>query len=202
MEAILKNNPDLDLHTKGQRFGHFYLAILHHRFEIVKLFINYPGVDLNKKIIEYGCTVLWKAISGRDVEILNLLPRDKRAKYLPDHRGTSPLNLPCVLGRVEHTKWVLYFRGREIGDKEVKTLIKVATEENHIEIASLLQIFNQNREREISAECGAGAARKLSSLVCRSGVRGGRAAEAERKIPQAKHQTQTEVLQNGPAASH
>ena len=111
VEAILKNNPDLDLHTKGEQVGHFHLAILHHRFEIVKLFLNYPGVDLNKKIIEYGCTVLWKAISGGDVEILKLLLRDKRLKYLPDHEGTSPL--PCVLGRVEHTKWVLYFRGRD-----------------------------------------------------------------------------------------
>ena len=90
----MKNNPDLDLHTKGERVEHFNLAILLRRREIVKLFLNYPGVDLNKKIIEYGCTVLWKAISGRDVEILKLLLRDKRLKYLPDHEGTSPLYLP------------------------------------------------------------------------------------------------------------
>ena len=96
VEAILKNNPDLDLHTKGEQVGHFHLAILHHRFEIVKLFLNFPGVDLNKKIIEYGCTVLWKAISGGDVEILKLLLWDQRLKYLPDHEGTSPLYLPLL----------------------------------------------------------------------------------------------------------
>ena len=95
VEAILKNNPDLDLHTKGEQVEHFYLAILLRRREIVKLFLNSPGVDLNKTN-RFGHTVLWKAISGGDVEVLKLLLRDQRLKYLPDHEGTSPLYLPLL----------------------------------------------------------------------------------------------------------
>ena len=85
-----------------------------------------------------------------DVEILNLLLRDQRLKYLPDHEGTSPLYLPYFFRYFERVQWVLCLRGREIGDKEMKTLIKVATQKNHIEIASLLKRFNQNCEQVIS----------------------------------------------------
>ena len=45
---------------------------------------------------------------------------------------------------------MLYLRGREIGDREVKELIQVATEEKHYELSSLLERFKLNRERVIS----------------------------------------------------
>ena len=51
---------------------------------------------------------------------------------------------------MENIKWVLYLRGREIGDEEVEKLIKVATEGNHHELASLLERFKLNREQIIS----------------------------------------------------
>jgi len=85
-----------------------------------------------------------------DVEILNLLLRDQRLKYLPDHEGTSPLYLPYFFRYFERVQWVLYLRGREIGDEEVKELITVAAKQNHTEIDSLLQRFKQNHEQVIS----------------------------------------------------
>ena len=149
VKAILKDNPGLDLHTKVDKVGHFHLAIALRRPEIVKLFMNYPGVDLNKKD-KGGITILSRAIVGRDVEVLKLLLRDKRAKYLRnDPEWWSPLNFACDFGELENVQWVLYLRGREIDDTEVRDLITVATEKNHSEIVNLLKRFKLNREHTI-----------------------------------------------------
>ena len=86
----MKNNPNLDLHSKDDNFGHFFVAFLFKRLEIVRLFMNHPGVDLNKKD-KYGNTVLWMACNWGDVEVLKLLLRNKRTKYLQNHREISSL---------------------------------------------------------------------------------------------------------------
>ena len=145
VEAILKANPGLDIHAKGNegQFTHLDLAILFGKLEIVKLFMDLPGVDLNQKN-QQGTTPLQSAFNG-EVEVLKLLLRDDRVRY-PTNHILSPLFIACLLGKVENIMWVLYLRGREIKGKEVKWLIKEATDNGHGYLAELFKRFKADRE--------------------------------------------------------
>ena len=148
-EALLKANPNLDVHDVGPSgLEHFRVAVTLNRVEIVKLLLNHPAIDLNRRD-HNGQTALWGACNGIKTGVLKLLLRDKRVKYLPDHFGMTPLYFPCLLGRMENIKWALYLRGREINGREVKELIKIANKWKHSDIANLLERFTQNRERVI-----------------------------------------------------
>jgi len=145
--AILKADPDLDV--SGEDHSHFSLAMRLNLLEIFKLLSSHPATDFNKRN-KYGETLLEDVCDGNyNIEMLKLLLKENRVRY-PHKKRLSPLYWLCDDERIEKVKWILYLRGREIDNKEVKFLITVSTRQKHNEIASLLKRFKRNRQQVIS----------------------------------------------------
>ena len=155
VEALLRDNPDIDVNWDGSWLARTALHSASHggHVEVVKLLLAHPAINVNCED-KYGVTPFSLGCLNGQMSIVDLLLKDPRVDVtLADRDECTPLRYASRWGSLEIAERLIA-SGRDLGDLNKKgrhyqdskeySAIEIARKMTEWEVVSLLERFMEN----------------------------------------------------------